>query len=1344
MFKLQRLEITGFKSFADYTELVFTGNGITAIVGPNGCGKSNVADAISWVLGEQKVKNLRGGEMKDVIFQGSKNRLPSGMAEVVLHMVRDETDEEEPDIDDIDATLEELDDNAGAVEERLAPELTAGDAAAQPDAPTTPDASATVSATPDIANATAHESDAPTVEAADTNATVTLEVNADALAVVEGEAVEAQSSEADAQKLTVPGAKTRAQHKRHWRPRRLALDFSPGEVVSVTRRLYRDGESEYLLNGRICRLRDIQDLFSGTGLSGAHYAIIEQGRIGQILSAKPMDRRTLIEEAAGITKFRVRQRAAEARLDAARTNLSRVSDIISEIERQVGSLRRQAAKARRYHQLREELRELLRQVYAADEHALTSRLEELREQLASANEEVERFATELEEREEDARRATGEAREREEELATERAAVSESALRLDRRERERTYQGEQIAALERRLEEVRREAEMVSARIASVTAESESLVLRDVQMREETEATARQLHEAEDAYARRAAEVVVAESAIESARGELLTHTAAAERLSEIGRQLETVLEKLAAQADGLAREGERAAAAHEQAKAEAAKLLEEIGTARTHLNALHSERESRARELSESRAEVAAAAAEHARVRDESARVRHRLDTLAEIDTQHSLYSRAVQRIFSPAESDAPKDFHVVATIADFLRVEPRWERAVEGVFGPHLQSVIVPTPDDALRAAKWLQATGAGRATFLVAGLQGGAEIEETDDAAAAGATVEDESEAVRNDTDGNNADRGEADLRVASLLGAPRELAAVLTRTLAREMSARVVSSLERAIELTLPGEEMCVTAEGECVIAGQLIAAGGAPVAEDGAGLLAFKREMRELEVRMVGLEADLVFADEAAKSARARLAELEDAFVLLNDEIGRVEREQVAREVSARQLQHEIERTERHMRVVSDDAARLAEERRDVEERRARQLADALAAEESRASAQRAVSQAADALAEARRAAEAESGNVGEQRAQAATAAERRRAAAAELRRMESESAELHARLERHEREASEAAERMEALRRSLTELDESTAGAEGERAALERRVEEASARLALARERADALTLEVAELHQQASSARDARAALEVQRAEAAARLNYVRESCMSELNQSLEEVAASFTPEEGFDLEASRARLEEIRARVESFGAVNMMALEELAENEERLEFLTTQRLDITDGISSTEEALREIKRRSRDRFRHAFEEINRNFGQFFLELFGGGRGEMSLIDTEDVLESGIDIVAQPPGKRLQNVLLLSGGEKAMAALSLVLAIFRYRPSPFCLLDEVDAPLDEANVSRFTTKVNEMSAETQFLVITHNKRTMETARALYGVTMEEAGVSRLVSVRFD
>src|SRR5437660_7626486 len=688
MFKLRRLEITRLKSFADHTDLIFTGDGITGIVGPNGWGKSNVADAIAWVLGEQRVKHLRGGEMKDVIFQGSRNRPPSGMSEVVLHLERDEAVEHEPDIEDIDSTLEQIDEHAAVFEEV--------EAVSEPRAVAT--------GLPENSQVDGPVATAPGSE--------TDKVNDSPEPV-------ASSPEPKA-----------VHHHRHWRRRNLALEFAPGEAISVTRRLYRSGESEYLLNDRPCRLRDIQDLFSGTGLSGGHYAIIEQGRIGQILSAKPMDRRTLIEEAAGITKFRVRQRAAEARLEAARSNLNRISDIVSEIERQVGSLRRQAAKARRYRQVREELRELLRRVYAADERALGARLEDLRAKLDAANEEVERFAEELEGREEEARRATSEARAREEELAEARAAVSESALRFDRRERERSYQTEQIAALERRLDEVRREAESVRARLSSVTAENESLVLRDVQMRESSEQSARQLEEAEAAHARRTSEALVAEASIERARGELLTHTAAAERLSEIGRQLETALEKLAAQAEGLAREGERAAAAHEQAKAEAAKLQEEIKTARAHLDALYSEREARTRELSESRAEVAAATAEHARARDESARVRHRLDTLAEIDTQHSLYSQAVQRIFSNADGDAPKDFHVVATLADVLHVEPRWERAVESVLGPYLQSVIVPTPDDALRAAAWLQAAGAGRASFLVAGLHGGAEIDESDE--------------------------------------------------------------------------------------------------------------------------------------------------------------------------------------------------------------------------------------------------------------------------------------------------------------------------------------------------------------------------------------------------------------------------------------------------------------------------------------------------------------------------------------------------------------------------------------------------------------------------------------
>src|SRR5215470_12138064 len=461
MFKLQRLEITGFKSFADYTEIIFTGDGITAIVGPNGCGKSNVADAIAWVLGEQRVKNLRGGEMKYVIFQGARNRPPSGMAEVVMHMTRDEVLESEPDIEDIDSTLERIDDRLVNLDTVLPQETTQAEE-------------------------------------------VVVEVNA-------GEPEPAPEAT----------PQTKITHKRHWRRRNLALEFAPGEAVSVTRRLYRSGESEYLLNDKICRLRDIQDLFSGTGLAGGHYAIIEQGRIGQILSAKPMDRRTIIEEAAGITKFRVRQRATEARLESARSNLSRISDIVSEIDRQVNSLRRQAAKARRYGVLREELRELLRHVYVAEDRKLAIVLEETKSKLAEIAEIELGIADDLNEREEAARAATHEARSLEDELSTARAAAAEAVLRRDRQARECVYQKEQLTEIEKRKGEVTAEIEALTSRLVLIEAECRRLQQEDTRLREEFDQSALSLRTAEESYAEKLSASNAAEIEIESSRAEL-------------------------------------------------------------------------------------------------------------------------------------------------------------------------------------------------------------------------------------------------------------------------------------------------------------------------------------------------------------------------------------------------------------------------------------------------------------------------------------------------------------------------------------------------------------------------------------------------------------------------------------------------------------------------------------------------------------------------------------------------------------------------------------------------------------------------------------------------------
>ncbi len=1252
MFKLQRLEITGFKSFADYTEIIFTGDGITAIVGPNGCGKSNVADAIAWVLGEQRVKHLRGGEMKDVIFQGARNRPPSGMAEVVMHLVRDEVDTPEPDIEDIDSTLEKIDDQ-----------------------------------------------------------------------------IVKSVSEPNTDNTNTP-------HQRHWRRRNLALDFAPGESVSVTRRLYRSGESEYLLNDKICRLRDIQDLFSGTGLAGGHYAIIEQGRIGQILSAKPMDRRTIIEEAAGITKFRVRQRATEARLESARSNLSRISDIVAEIDRQVNSLRRQAAKARRYGVLREELRELLRHVYVAEDRKLASVLEDTNAKLAEVTHLELAIAGDLTKREEAARASTQEARNLEDELSNVRAAAAEAVLQRDRQARECVYQQEQLSEIEKRQGEVAAEIEALTARLILIEAECLRLQQEDARLREESDRSASALRTAEETYAEKLARATAAEVEIENARGELLSQTAIAERVREIARQLEATLDRLFQQAEGLAREGDRAASQHAERKLEAERFSRELNDARERVARLQAERETAVDLVVRGHEAVSDTEAELTRVRDEYSRASHRLESLKELDQRRAYYSPAVQLVFSPA--DAPRGFNFIGTLADALNVDAKWERAVEGVFGSSLQSIVVPTPDDAVRAAQWLRENNGGRASFLVAGLHGG-----SDEASLLTTTLAcslEERPALQNGSTENLSE----ELRISDLLGAPQQLVTVLKRTLPQKMNARLAANLDDAMLQSIATGETYVTLNGDWIASGQFVNAGDARDLEEGAGLLAFKRELRELETRAEVLAGEVEAAAASAKEARARLEGLEDTVVLLNEAIGREEREAMQHELTASGLEQEVERAERHMRVVGQDSQRVEEERSEIENRRARAFAEAEAAETAREAAADNVIRASSLLTDLRRELEIESESLAGQRAAAAAAAERRRSTSAELRRIEGELADFASRVQRYRMDLAEMDGRAGELRESIADLEFKASTVESDRAREEEQIADLSTRLQQARQQADECSTELSELNRQAAEVRDSRAGLEVQRAEAQARQTFVHENCHTELGQSLEDLARELTLPEGFDFDVSHQRVEDLRTRLEGFGGVNMMALEELAEAEQRLLFLTVQRQDIIEGISATEEALREIKRRSRERFRHAFEQINKNFSTLFQELFGGGRGEMSLIDADDVLESGIDVVAQPPGKRLQNVLLLSGGEKAMAALALVLGIFHYRPAPFCLLDEVDAPLDEANVGRFTDKVVQMAANTQFIVITHNKRTMEMARALYGVTMEEAGVSKLVSVKFE
>ena len=1291
MFKLQRLEITGFKSFADYTEIVFTGSGITAVVGPNGCGKSNVSDSIAWVLGEQKAKSLRGEEMKDVVFQGTSRRKPSGMAEVVLHLVRDESEfeTEENELADIDASLSEIDENVVDVDK---------------------------------------------IEAQNSGFRIQdsgFRIQDSALRTEENgfriEEIELETAKA-AQVGSAQIVETKVKTKRHWKSRSFALDFAPGEAVSVTRRLYRSGESEYQLNGKTCRLRDIQDLFAGTGLSGAHYALIEQGRIGQILSAKPSDRRNLIEEAAGISKFRTRQRAAEARLESAKLNLRRISDIVSEIETQANGLRRQAAKTRRYTTLREEFRASLRQTFSAEGKHLSELVADLEEKLDEATKAERRIFWEVAEKDEAFREATQNARQAEENLSGLRAQHSENALTRDRNQREKQYQTEQITGLTERSANLKNEIEATGQKLNLLETEIKRLKKEEQNERAAAEKSELELREADRKYQTKLSELNELETEIEAGRAEVTQHTAAFERLTEIERQLENTGERLEERFEGLQREGERARETFAEHRKEAEKLEKSLLKEREKLAVLHREKQQIVEESNKARDVLQASEKVLSDVREEFSRKRNRLETLQELEEKRAVYAPAVQKLFAEEKRIGVK---FLGTLADKLSVSEEAEKAVESLFGTYLQTVLVESEEAAQKTIRYLNENKLGRISLLVQSRESRVQSR---------AKIQDSGFKIQDSEDQRPKTKNQSP-KIKDFLGVSDEFIELLTATFPREMSTQLVEGFEK---VNAEDDDIFITFDGDLNFGGKLFVGGKANASEKNTSLLAFKRELRELGNAAEKLNKEIEKSEKEVARAREILAERENKLVDLQSLIVKIERELLSQEIQAKSLAQETERAARHEKVVVEEAKQIETELTEIQRKRREAGLNAKKAENARISASEKLAEINRKLGAERIKAASENAVLSEKRTLAATSSERRRSAQAALKRIENENAELESRLARQSSEILETENKTKDLEKSIREITSRIESAEDERENEQNELQAAAAHLKLARETADLMSSELASLNKQSAEARNERAALEIRQTEAIARIRNLNEKCRSELNLPLTELVENETVEGDFDLESARLAVEDLRQKLENFGAINMLALEELSEIEERLLFLTVQRQDIIDSIAAAEEALREIKERSREKFREAFQAINRNFIEFFQELFGGGRGEMTLLEAEDVLEAGIEIVAQPPGKRLQNILLLSGGEKAMTAIALVMAIFKYRPAPFCLLDEVDAPLDDANVGRFVNKIAEMSERTQFIVITHNKRTMEAARALYGVTMQEAGISKVVSVRFE
>jgi chromosome segregation protein len=1267
LLKLKKLEILGFKSFCDRTEVKFFGEGIAAIVGPNGCGKSNIADAIAWVLGEQSAKTLRGSRMEDVIFAGTRDRNPTGMAEVSLTLI------------DPDAYTGSLNSLTADPEIDIRDEMPADDW---------------------------DEAAVRAIAAAETDR-VSQELQP---GVIEEDDAE-ETPEADAANPEVV-LKVRRRNLK-------LTGLEAGQIV-VTRRLFRSGQSEYLLNGKLCRLRDIQEIFLGTGLGPESYAIIEQGRIGQILSSRPYDRRAIIEEAAGITKFKTKKRLAEARLEQAQLNLARINDIFEEVTRQMNSLKRQASKAERYARLREEMRAKLRVVLASKFAQFNQEDTRLQAELAALGEELRLQSEAVQQREQQQTELTQRGYAIENEVAASRERSSAIVLESDRAAAQQRHNQERCAELDTRSTIAR--SELGQARTQRAALESERATNQGVLDSAAADvSTARAESErCQQEAAAATARLAELEQSQEQRRLETLQAIASASEIRNQTTQAEEHLVALERESRRLQQERSAADSEMEASGGRRGQLALEFESASQKVAALASQIGQSRQRLQEQRAAEAEAKQQLDGLRASYANLLGRRNSLDAVIAEHGYSTESVKRLLQPG--GLGKGFKPIGVLADFVEVEGQYERVVEDFLRDELNYIVVKSWDSADEGLRLLRTDVDGRATFLVHPQDSQAKFSFTAEASAHPVTP-----------------RAIVPLKscIRVLNGFGKSLEVILPKL--REGYIAPDPKLARELALENP-DAFFLASSGETFH--NVTVTGGKQRSE---GPLSLKRELREVVRQLEATEGEV-------RQQEARVGTLGKEIAALTSLLDRVEEEKREDEMHAmtsghglQQLESELERSRQRSDTCRQEMERILAERKEIESSLAKQRETIAAFERRRVQLEQEAA-AAQLMSVAIKEGRDRAGqSAAEASAKLAALEERRIAAAAAFERIQSLVSEITARMEALTANLQAFADEQKQRGAENLQLAQQLVSLAAEREAAEARASQLRAESEQARAQREALEQELRAARLALDQFRDRKGELGVAAARLTSDRNHLAETCQNELGLLPEQLLtdASVLVVAGDQLTAEDASYHEMRARLEAMGPVNMMALEEYNETAQRHAFLEGQRKDLMESITNTQNTIREIDTVSRQLFQQAFERINENFQMTFRKLFGGGQGFMRLTDEENTAESGIDVVASPPGKKLQNVLLLSGGEKALTALALLVGIFQYQPSPFCLLDEVDAPLDETNIGRFLDLVREMSAQTQFVLITHSKKTMGAAPLMYGVTMQEPGVSKLVSVKF-
>jgi chromosome segregation protein len=1207
MIKLERVEIIGFKSFSDRTEVKLP-SGITAVVGPNGCGKSNIGDAINWVLGEQSPKMMRGKSMSDVIFSGSAGRKPNGMAEVTLIMSR------------------------------------------------------------------------------------------------HGESVMSNGSNGSS-------------------------EVAPAEDgrIHITRRLFRSGESGYLINGKKARLKDIQEILRDNRVGAKTYATIEQGRIEQILNAKPKERRLIIEEAAGVAGFKHKRRLTEMKLEATDANLLRVQDIIREVTRQINSIKRQASKARRYQKVREELRVHLRLRYAARMQAMDASLVQLRStenrcralEVEAAGALAGREAALAEERE---------ALERRDEAYRELSVeVHQLDRDLDRAEREIEGAAEKISEAETSIQRLEEEERRLHERLGARTArrQEQESVFSD---------NARDLEDRRSRLGKRQQELQLLlreltehRAALDEMRtGQLReTHAGAEERnrlesARHAARQNQAQRERLEAQ---------RASSLddHSKLSTEATRLLAERESHGASLESMEQQCRSLGEHCGEAREAHQRAVRELAGAREESRSATARLHTLEDVSNRFGGKTDGTRTLLSRAKEE---DIHTRGVVADFIEVEPEIERAAEIYLRDLLPAVILEDMSDAASAASVLEREGSAATRMLCRSLPAtsravGLDPEQLD---------RELPPTLRADPRirGRFRDRLKLDVRANGALKH-------------RIGDALLVVDLEGALDLHREYPKFdYITPKGEIVYASGVIVAGGGSGASD--GVLDHTRKIHEARGRLEECEARMKQTVTEEDQRQLAHAELERSWRESRELLEMARRRKVEVDLRAQRSEEDRERSakqaaalEQELTTLNADCEQLIAEEQSAAASLSERESILADIEEQMRIAEGAVERVAG---------KAETANetLGSIREDLAARTQRQEALGHELARLAESLRETRRRLEDVCLEAEAArgrrSENLERKTRAETAIGELTVRRdERARAALAMEQEIRERRLSV-QEQEKSLSRDRSEL----GNLREASRVAEIDRTRSEADRAHLEEIALEELGVPLEEAIRDVDPEALVTAEADTldVQIEDLKGKIDRLGPVNILAIDEYSELEERQQFLAEQKDDLEKSIASLKETIRKMNRNSRDKFVEAFEAIRANYQEIYRSLFNGGRADLRLEEGEDMLEAGIEIFSQPPGKRLGSVQLLSGGEKAMSAIALLFAIFRYQPSPFCLLDEVDAPLDDVNVGRFTRMLRDYARNTQFILITHNKVSMESADLLYGVTMEEPGVSKLMSMQLQ